>query len=126
MRAIDARSIDRLRSEHCTPFILTFRRPDIEEKVDPIIIIIINFFFLIKINRDVNVDAGEIFFSSIFNTNLFQYSRERDRMLSAYFVCSGFVYVIVVVAIAISLSGYVNFLFVVLILLYIVDISQTR
>ena len=33
MRAIDARSIDRLRAEHCTPFILTFRRPDVEEKV---------------------------------------------------------------------------------------------
>lgn len=33
MRAIDARSIDRLRSEHCTPFILKFRRPDVEEKV---------------------------------------------------------------------------------------------
>ncbi|XP_043290086.1 adenylate cyclase type 6 isoform X1 [Venturia canescens] len=69
MRAIDARSIDRLRAEHCTPFILTFRRPDIEEK----------------------------------------YSRERDRMLSAYFVCSGFVYMVVVVAIAITLSGSVYF-----------------
>lgn len=34
MRAIDARSIDRLRAEHCTPFILTFRRPDVEEKVN--------------------------------------------------------------------------------------------
>ncbi|KAI4496148.1 hypothetical protein M0802_008015, partial [Mischocyttarus mexicanus] len=65
MRAIDARSIDRLRAEHCTPFILTFRRPDVEEK----------------------------------------YLRERDRMLSAYFVCSGFVYMVVVVAIAITLSG---------------------
>ncbi|XP_018378348.1 PREDICTED: adenylate cyclase type 6 [Trachymyrmex cornetzi] len=65
MRAIDARSIDRLRAEHCTPFILTFRRPDVEEK----------------------------------------YSRERDRMLSAYFVCSGFVYMVVVVAIAITLAG---------------------
>ncbi|EFN75364.1 Adenylate cyclase type 5, partial [Harpegnathos saltator] len=62
MRAIDARSIDRLRAEHCTPFILKFRRPDVEEK----------------------------------------YSRERDRMLSAYFVCSGFVYVVVVAAMAIS------------------------
>ncbi|XP_014486082.1 PREDICTED: adenylate cyclase type 6-like [Dinoponera quadriceps] len=62
MRAIDARSIDRLRAEHCTPFILTFRRPDVEEK----------------------------------------YSRERDRMLSAYFVCSGFVYMVVVVAMAIT------------------------
>ncbi|KAK0167200.1 hypothetical protein PV327_004629 [Microctonus hyperodae] len=69
MRAIDARSIDRLRAEHCTPFILTFRRPDIEEK----------------------------------------YSRERDRMLSAYFVCSGFVYIIIVIAIAITLSGSVYF-----------------
>lgn len=64
MRAIDARSIDRLRAEHCTPFILKFRRPDVEEK----------------------------------------YSRERDRMLSAYFVCSGFVYMVVVVAIAITLA----------------------
>ncbi|XP_032667215.1 adenylate cyclase type 5 isoform X2 [Odontomachus brunneus] len=62
MRAIDARSIDQLRAEHCTPFILTFRRPDVEEK----------------------------------------YSRERDRMLSAYFVCSGFVYMVVVVATAIT------------------------
>ncbi|XP_012270785.1 adenylate cyclase type 5 isoform X2 [Orussus abietinus] len=69
MRAIDARSIDRLRSEHCTPFILTFRRPDIEEK----------------------------------------YSCERDRMLSAYFVCSGFVYIVVIVAIAITLPGSVYF-----------------
>lgn len=33
MRAIDARSIDQLRAEHCTPFILTFRRSDVEEKV---------------------------------------------------------------------------------------------
>lgn len=32
-RAIDARSIDQLRAEYCTPFILTFRRPDVEEKV---------------------------------------------------------------------------------------------
>ncbi|XP_020289621.1 adenylate cyclase type 5 isoform X2 [Pseudomyrmex gracilis] len=69
MRAIDARSIDQCRAEHCTPFILKFRRPDVEEK----------------------------------------YSRERDRMLSAYFVCSGFVYMIVVVAIAITLAGDVYF-----------------
>nr|CAD7573590.1 unnamed protein product [Timema californicum] len=32
MRAIDARSIDRLRSEHCKNFLLTFRRSEIEEK----------------------------------------------------------------------------------------------
>ncbi|XP_046396732.1 adenylate cyclase type 6-like [Ischnura elegans] len=31
-RAIDARSIDRLRSEHGRRFLLTFRRPEIEEK----------------------------------------------------------------------------------------------
>ncbi|XP_031369851.1 adenylate cyclase type 6 [Apis dorsata] len=65
MRAIDARSIDQLRTEYCTPFILTFRSPNVEEK----------------------------------------YSRERDRMLSAYFVCSGFVYMVVVIAIAITLYG---------------------
>jgi adenylate cyclase 5 len=36
--------------------------------------------------------------------HLLQYARERDRMLSAYFVCSGFVYMIVVLAIAITLA----------------------
>nr|CAD7257001.1 unnamed protein product [Timema shepardi] len=35
MRAIDARSIDRLRSEHCKNFLLTFRRSEIEEKAAP-------------------------------------------------------------------------------------------
>ncbi|KAG9432100.1 adenylate cyclase type 6 isoform X1 [Apis mellifera carnica] len=69
MRAIDARSIDQLRTQYCTPFILTFRSPDVEEK----------------------------------------YSRERDRMLSAYFVCSGFVYMVVVIAIAITLYGNYSF-----------------
>lgn len=48
MRAIDARSIDRLRSEHCRHLFLTFRKKSIEEK----------------------------------------YSREKDRMLTTYFVCS--------------------------------------
>ena len=32
-RAIDARSIDRLRTEHCKRFLLTFREPSIETKV---------------------------------------------------------------------------------------------
>lgn len=32
-RAIDARSIDRLRSEHCKRFLLTFRDPKVEAKV---------------------------------------------------------------------------------------------
>lgn len=32
-RAIDARSIDRLRSEHVKRFLLTFREPDLEKKV---------------------------------------------------------------------------------------------
>lgn len=32
-RAIDARSIDRLRSEHVKKFLLTFREPDLERKV---------------------------------------------------------------------------------------------
>ncbi|CAM1322003.1 ADCY5 (predicted) [Pycnogonum litorale] len=31
-RAIDARSIDRLRSEHCKRFLLRFRKPDVEAK----------------------------------------------------------------------------------------------
>lgn len=32
-RAIDARSIDRLRSEHVKKFLLTFRESDLEKKV---------------------------------------------------------------------------------------------
>ena len=32
-RAIDARSIDRLRAEHCRRWLLTFRSKDIEKKV---------------------------------------------------------------------------------------------
>lgn len=35
MRAIDARSIDRLRAEHCYPFLLIFKDCDIERKVTP-------------------------------------------------------------------------------------------
>lgn len=52
MRAIDARSIDRLRAEHCRDFLLRFRKPEIEEK----------------------------------------YTKERDRMLQTYFICSVFIY----------------------------------
>ena len=51
-RAIDARSIDRLRSEHCKKFFLSFRDRDIEER----------------------------------------YSKQRDKMLEAYFTCSIFIY----------------------------------
>ncbi|XP_075213692.1 adenylate cyclase type 6-like [Lycorma delicatula] len=52
MKAIDARSIDHLRSEHCHRFMLRFRDPKVEEK----------------------------------------YTKERDRMLSTYFICSLFLY----------------------------------
>lgn len=33
MRAIDARSIDRLRSEHCKSVLLTFKKANVEQKV---------------------------------------------------------------------------------------------
>lgn len=39
MRAIDARSIDRLRAEHCKAFLLTFRRPEIEDKVSVTVLV---------------------------------------------------------------------------------------
>jgi len=52
-RAIDARSIDRLRTEHCKRFFLTFRDKEIEER----------------------------------------YSKQRDKMLEAYFTCSIFIFV---------------------------------
>lgn len=34
MRAIDARSIDRLRSEHCQSVLLSFKKASIEKKVN--------------------------------------------------------------------------------------------
>lgn len=37
MKAIDARSIDRLRSEHCRTLLLNFRDPSKESKVSKII-----------------------------------------------------------------------------------------
>jgi len=52
-RAIDARSIDRLRTEHCKRFFLSFRDKEIEER----------------------------------------YSKQRDKMLEAYFTCSIFIYI---------------------------------
>lgn len=36
MRAIDARSIDRLRSEHCNAVLLTFKKSSIEQKVSTV------------------------------------------------------------------------------------------
>ena len=47
-RAIDARSIDRLRSEHCKRILLTFRDSTVESK----------------------------------------FSKEKDKVLQAYFICS--------------------------------------
>ena len=52
-RAIDARSIDRLRSEHCRRFSLTFRDSKIETK----------------------------------------FSKEKDSMLQAYFICSLIIFI---------------------------------
>ncbi|XP_042905332.1 adenylate cyclase type 5 isoform X2 [Parasteatoda tepidariorum] len=56
-RAIDARSIDRLRDEHCRPFTNSFHKKDIEEK----------------------------------------YMKEGDKMLSTYFICSGFMQLFIII-----------------------------
>lgn len=52
MRAIDARSIDRLRSEHCTSVLLSFKKTDIEKKVSVFgrFLPIIRVFVLVFIN----------------------------------------------------------------------------
>nr|CAI5819003.1 unnamed protein product [Callosobruchus analis] len=66
MKAIDARSIDRLRTEHCRTIFLNFRDPVKEKK----------------------------------------YILERDRMLTLYFICSGFCFItIIFVEIAIFKSS---------------------
>ncbi|VVC86176.1 unnamed protein product, partial [Leptidea sinapis] len=65
MKAIDARSIDRLRAEHCRPFTLTFRDNSMELK----------------------------------------YSKETDRMLTKYFMCSIIVYVAILIIQLIVFNG---------------------
>lgn len=42
-RAIDARSIDRLRDEHCRPFTNSFHKGDYEEKVNTISLYFVTF-----------------------------------------------------------------------------------
>lgn len=50
MRAIDARSIDRLRSEHCKSVSLSFKQPSIEQKVCDNIKISVHPFFELFFN----------------------------------------------------------------------------
>ena len=71
-RAIDARSIDRLRAEHCHRCLLTFRKPEIEEKVSILF----------------HCCAPKIRNSSARVSESLQYSKERDKMMEAYFVCA--------------------------------------
>lgn len=71
-RAIDARSIDRLRSEHCKRFFLTFRDPKVEAKVRA---------FLTHNDHLSSWSFG------------LQFSKERDKMLEAYFVCSFVIFI---------------------------------
>ena len=55
-RAIDARSIDRLRSEHVKVFPLRFLKPDLEEKVNPhpITQFPCQHFYFVFINTEIN------------------------------------------------------------------------
>ena len=50
-RAIDARSIDRLRTEHCRRCLLTFRKPEIEAKVCATIV------YIIKVDTSIYVGS---------------------------------------------------------------------
>lgn len=112
-RAIDARSIDRLRSEHCKRFLLTFRDPKVEVKVcaskcismscqsrllftfKSTLMISTGLFkegFLHFIPNENGNFCWHIIFS-ISSSASFQFSKERDKMLEAYFVCSFVIYI---------------------------------
>ena len=86
MRAIDARSIDRLRAEHCKAFLLTFRRPEVEDKVS---VNCVGVYVCVN-GVDWHSHCHPLYI-------VLQYSKERDRMLSTYFCCSFFVFVSIVV-----------------------------
>lgn len=87
MRAIDARSIDRLRSEHCKSVSLSFKKSSIEKKVKSKAntIQFIYYLFQFKRSQFKLID----FISCLFTLFLFtQYISEPDRMLAKYFFCS--------------------------------------
>lgn len=78
-RAIDARSIDRLRAEHCRRWLLTFRSKDIEKKVRYV------FAFQMPTMQQLERAGYQL-----------QYNKERDNMMEAYFVCSLIIFLAVV------------------------------
>ena len=113
-RAIDARSIDRLRSEHCKRFLLTFRDPKVEVKVCASKCISMScqsrlLFTLVKSTLMISTglfkegflhfipnENGNFCWHIIFSISSsasFQFSKERDKMLEAYFVCSFVIYI---------------------------------
>lgn len=51
MRAIDARSIDRLRHEHCKGFALTFKTPNVEKRVNIQAVLFCIFVLYINYNK---------------------------------------------------------------------------
>ena len=67
-RAIDARSIDRLRAEHCRRWLLTFRKPEIESKVCAKLLRFLIVMYLIEV-------------SSFLSFSVFQRTRQNDGSL---------------------------------------------
>jgi len=90
-RAIDARSIDRLRAEHCRRCLLTFRKPEIEEKYAK--------------ERDKMMEAYFVCSLIILLAILIvQYITipQSDVMLISSVICSGVLLVIVFIAVAVK------------------------
>lgn len=87
MRAIDARSIDRLRSEHCKSVLLSFKKANVERKVSSF-----GMFFFCSFSYRFFVCFFGVFVIYIQPTcNFFlcsQYISEPDRMLAKYLYCS--------------------------------------
>lgn len=79
MKAIDARSIDRLRTEHCRSLLLNFRDPVKEAKV-----------YTHNIQQIIQLQTSSNMLDQFFLLFILQYVLEKDRMLTLYFLCSTF------------------------------------
>ncbi|KAH9638346.1 hypothetical protein HF086_006526 [Spodoptera exigua] len=76
MKAIDARSTDRLRAEHCRPCTLTFRDNKLERKVQ----------------TSPPPPTCHLLAYITYNALSLQYTGERDRMMKVYFICTLAIY----------------------------------
>jgi hypothetical protein len=83
MRAIDARSIDRLRTEHCRTLLLHFRDPVKEAKVRIFFLNFLRFLrrlFAVRFGKGQNAHALLLLLDLLFHCDFFSAGRRNERV----------------------------------------------